>query len=60
MIQHPEIDWAMKTGYPSWNQPKSHHCEECGRCLDDEDEYEDTLHNCLCEDCLLLLHKKWW
>ena len=60
MIQHPEITWAERTGYPSWNQPTSHFCEECGKCLDDEDEYEDAQHDCLCEECLLVLHKKWW
>ena len=33
---HPEIEWALRTGYPSWMQPK--------RDLDvdeDEDEEED-------------------
>ena len=57
---HPEIAMAMRTGYPSWNQPKSHYCEECGKCIDDEDVYEDVGHDFLCEDCLRSLHKKWW
>ena len=57
--EHPDIEWAHRTGYPSWNQPKSHYCEECGECLDDMDEYEDADHEFLCEDCLLSLHKKW-
>lgn len=59
-IQHPEITWAEKTGYSSWNQPVLHYCEECGKCLEDEDEYEDINHEYLCESCLLSLHKKWW
>ena len=60
-IQHPEISWAERTGYPSYKQPKSHYCEECGKCLDDEMAYEDASHDYLCEDCLLTLHEKsWW
>lgn len=57
---HPEIEWALRTGYPSWQQPASHYCEECGKNLDHEDEYEDGEHEYLCERCLLTLHKKWW
>jgi hypothetical protein len=60
MREHPEIESALRTGYPTWNQPKSIYCEECGKCLDDEDEYEDINHEHLCEECLLTLHKKWW
>lgn len=60
MREHPHIESAHKTGYAPWNQPKSHYCEECGKCLDDEDEYEDITHDYLCEECLLSLHKKWW
>ena len=36
MLEHPEISWIERTGYPSWMQPK--------RDLDvdkDEDEEED-------------------
>ena len=58
--EHPDIEWAHRTGYPSWNQPKSYHCEECGECLDDEEIYETDTHDFLCEKCLLSLHKKWW
>lgn len=58
--EHPDIEWAQRTGYPSWNQPKSNHCEECGKCLDDEEIYETDMHEFLCEECLLTLHKKWW
>lgn len=57
---HPDIVSAMRTGYGVYNQPKSVYCEECGKCLDDEDEYEDATHEYLCEECLLSLHKKWW
>ena len=57
---HPDIVNIMKYGYPHLNEQQSNYCEECGKCLDDEDEYEDTIHEYLCEDCLLLLHKKWW
>lgn len=58
---HPDIEFALKTGYPRWNQPKSHYCEECGKCLDDEVAYVDTEHDYLCKNCLLYLHEKsWW
>ena len=59
-IQHPDITWCERTGYTQDNQPESHYCERCGTCLDDEDEYEDALHEHLCESCLLAIHKKWW
>lgn len=55
---HPDIVSAMRTGYPTWNQPKSHYCEECGECLDDETVYEDNMHDYLCRACLLTLHEK--
>ena len=55
---HPEIEMAMLTGYPSWSQPKSHYCEECGHCLDDEVIYEDEHHEYLCKECLLYFHEK--
>lgn len=60
VVDHPDIISALLTRYPIGGQPKSHYCEECGKCLDDEDEYEDTNHDYLCENCLLSLHKKWW
>ena len=59
-LEHPDVTSALQTGYARNNQPKSHYCEECGKCLDDEDEYEDINHNYLCESCLCSLHKKWW
>lgn len=58
--EHPDIESALRTGYGLHNQPQSTYCEECGKCLDDEDEYEDAQHEYLCEECLLSLHKKWW
>lgn len=58
---HPEVASALRSGYPTWNQPKSHYCEECGSCLDDAMAYEDASHDFLCKDCLLTLHEKnWW
>ena len=55
---HPDIVSAMRTGYATWNQSQSHYCEECGKCLDYEDEYEDACHDYLCKDCLLTLHDR--
>lgn len=57
---HPEIVSAMRTGYPTWNQPESHYCEECGKCLDDEEVYECCGYEFLCLECLCATHKKWW
>ena len=28
MLEHPEIGWIERTGYPSWAQPKDHDEEE--------------------------------
>jgi hypothetical protein len=55
---HPEIEYAMRTGYPSWNQPVQYYCEECGRDITDETAYEDEAHSFLCRACLLTLHEK--
>jgi hypothetical protein len=54
---HPEIECCMRTGYPSWNQPKDIRCDHCGQFVDDE-VYEDEMYECLCLDCLLKLHLK--
>lgn len=62
MLEHPEIGWMERTGYTSDNQPESHYCDECGKCLDCEDIYADGSHEYLCRSCLLILHDKsnWW
>lgn len=57
---HPEIECAMQTGYPSWNQPMSFYCEECGEDITDTTMYEDDRHEFLCRACLLTLHEKDW
>ena len=57
MLQHPEITWAERTGYPSWNQPSEIRCDTCGDIIEDE-VYEDEYHETLCLDCLLSLHLK--
>ena len=35
MLEHPEISWIERTGYPSWMQPKN------DLDVDDDDEYQD-------------------
>lgn len=60
LINHPEIESALATGYPSWNQPQTIRCEECGDDITDEDKYEDEDYEYLCERCLLARHKKGW
>lgn len=61
-LEHPDISSALLTGYARDNQPKSHYCDECGRCLDCETVYADNAHKYLCRECLLTLHEKsnWW
>jgi hypothetical protein len=54
---HPEIEMAIRTGYPSWNQPSEIQCDNCGVFIEDE-VYEDESHEYLCVDCLLSLHLK--
>ena len=60
VLQHPEITWIEKTGYPSYAQPRRTYCQECGRDITDEDVYEDYVHDYLCRECLLYFHKKEW
>ena len=57
-IEHPEISWIRKTGYPSYDQPKEVYCQECGKDITDEVWYEDETHEFLCDNCLLYFHKK--
>lgn len=59
-MNHPEIDWAERTGYPSYNQDYPVLCDECGCDLTDEVIYEDDAHSNLCKTCLLMLHTKDW
>ena len=37
---HPDIEWALRTGYPSWMQPKDQDCEDDWD-YEDDDEWED-------------------
>lgn len=55
---HPEIESALRTGYPTWNQPKEIYCGECGRNITDTEQYEDEHYDYLCRHCLLMLHEK--
>lgn len=61
-LEHPDITAVLLTGYPLGfdNEDDGDFCEECGLDLSDEDVYEDHDHKCLCERCLLSLHKKGW
>lgn len=58
-IEHPEISWIERTGYPSWKQdPPQIYCEECGRNITEENVYEDENHKYMCCECLLFYHRK--
>lgn len=60
-IEHPEITWIERTGYPSYaqyTQPTEINCEYCGEVIEEDDSYIDTYYDYLCEDCLLKLHRR--
>ena len=38
---HPEIEWALRTGYPSWLQESDHDDEEEDDFEEPETGYED-------------------
>ena len=59
-LEHPEIEWVNRTGYPSWNQPQYYECERCHEELSFEDIFEDEDYEMLCKDCLCELHQKAW
>ena len=44
MIQHPEIDWIERTGYPSWMQ------EEDTEEYDEDSAYEESRERELFEE----------
>ena len=58
-IEHPDIGWIMRTGYPAdmQSEPKIY-CEECGKDITNKPQYEDAYHDYLCESCLLYFHIK--
>ena len=41
-LEHPEITWALRTGYPSWMQ-------ENDLDVDDDEEYDDDDSEDYCE-----------
>lgn len=57
-FENPEITWAERTGYPQWSQPVEYKCDFCGEFIDNDMVYSDENYDCLCEYCLLNLHKK--
>lgn len=57
-IEHPEISWIERTGFPSFRQPENVYCEECGKNITDDDWYEDETHDFMCKECLLFFHRK--
>ena len=57
---HPDIEHAMRTGYPRGGEPVLIYCEVCEDELYEDEVYEDELHECICKCCLLEQHKKRW
>ena len=39
-LQHPEIDWIERTGYPSWMQEDDEDDDDCG--YDEDAAYEES------------------
>lgn len=60
MKDHPDIESILRTGYPSWSQPEYYYCQMCNDELSYDEVYVDFGYDCLCENCLLKLHKKEW
>ena len=59
LYDHPEIESMIRTGYPTWCQPKTIYCDCCGEDISDDAEiYEDYYYENLCMNCLLSLHEK--
>lgn len=40
-IEHPEIGWIERTGYPSWMQESDDEDDELEICEEDEEDYDD-------------------
>ncbi len=49
MLEHPEITWIERTGYPSWMQPT---CEDCNSDWDYEDEMVHRKDGRSCVNCM--------
>jgi hypothetical protein len=41
MLEHPEIGWIERTGYPSWAQPKEEDQDEIDFDYEAEDDKDD-------------------
>lgn len=54
---HPQIESAMRTGYPTWTDTSVIYCDKCGDEIDG-DVFEDEQYDTLCLHCLEDLHRK--
>ena len=59
MRDHPDIEFAERTGYSPYDKPKAYYCDRCNDEIEGE-IYEDDRYEYLCEYCILALHKKVW
>ena len=41
MLEHPEIGWIERTGYPSWMQDRERDRDEEGWDDEEDEDYED-------------------
>lgn len=57
---HPDVESALRTGYPLGSQPDYYICDICHDELNLDECYEDEDYDCLCEFCLCKLHQKVW
>lgn len=53
MKDHPDIESALSTGYPRYNQPESSLiCDQCGEPIPVEAHYYSIFGHIFCEDCI--------
>ena len=57
-MDHPDVIWCERTGYPRGNQPVEEFCEVCGVNMDSKTIYRDEEYECLCDRCLLERHER--
>lgn len=60
MVEHPDIVWCARTGFPLWFPDVMNsrvRCDNCGEVIYGK-VYEDRYHEFLCLDCLKSLHEK--
>ena len=53
-----EVNEILRTGEVPYRPPRKKYCQECGKDITDEIQYQDHNHQWLCLGCLQVLHFK--